>query len=118
LPTVRFGWLAKYSGGERTDFDLTKAAGKLLIYKKSLMNPEPKTIEEFRLALASVQKINAELKTREATFAAREAKLKQAELGAESRIADLESVCRRYKKKYGALDAKPLQQITRVDFGG
>ena len=78
------------------------------------MNTEPKTIEEFRLALATLKLTH---QSEVAVLTAGAAKLKKDLLDAESRNADLESILRRYKTKFGSLDAAERPAITRVDFG-
>ena len=77
------------------------------------MNTEPKTIEEFRLAIAALKLAH---QTEMAAMTATAAKLKQDVLDSESRIADLESILHRYKAKFGSLDSQPRQGITPVRF--
>jgi hypothetical protein len=79
------------------------------------MNPEPKTIEEFRLAIAAL-KLSHQSEMSAATT--REANLKKELLDSESRNADLESILRRYKAKFGSLDAQKRPGITRPNFRG
>jgi predicted nuclease with TOPRIM domain len=67
------------------------------------LNTKPKTIEEFRLALAAQEELNRTLQTRLTTL--------------ESENADLEEMVRRFHAKYGKLNAPDRPAITRVDFG-
>jgi hypothetical protein len=79
------------------------------------MNTEPKTIEEFRLAIAALKLAH---QTEMAAVAASAAKLKQDVLDAESRNADLESMLGRYKSKFGSLNSEIRPAFTRPDYGG
>ena len=61
------------------------------------MNTEPKTIKELK---------------------AENDKLKADQLELEEQLDVAKRIIGRYKRKYGSLDDKPPQQITKPDFGG
>jgi hypothetical protein len=85
------------------------------------MNTEPKTIEEFRLALAAIKEANALLQTDNSTLKARVSDLEALDLKSPPDEDDAEEILRRKKCKSvtqpPSQDAKPPQIITRGDFG-
>jgi septal ring factor EnvC (AmiA/AmiB activator) len=67
-----------------------------------IMTPEPNTIEAFRLTIAKQQESNRTLQSRITTL--------------EQENADMESVIRKFKKKYGPLNPPDNPPITPVRF--
>ena len=79
------------------------------------MNTEPKTIEEYKAANDKLKAEQIKLEAETMKRAKVDGKL-ISELEEENETA--KRIIAQYKRKYGSLEDKPPQQITRVDFGG